>query len=67
MTRGGARPGTGPKVDPLGYMVPFTLRIPAELRDRLQSLSVAMGTPSRELHRELAIILIESMKRASRR
>lgn len=67
MTRGGARPGTGPKVDPLGYMVPFTLRIPAELRDRLQLLSVAMGKPARELHRELAIILIESMKRASQR
>jgi predicted DNA-binding protein len=48
-------------------MVPFTLRIPAELRDRLQSLSVAMAKPARELHRELANILIESMKRASQR
>lgn len=67
MTRGGARPGTGPKVDPLGYMVPFTLRIPAELRDSLQSLSVATGKPARELHRDLAMILIESMTRPSQR
>ena len=67
MPKGGARPGTGPKVDPLGHMVPFTLRIPSDLRDKLQSLSVAIGTPTRDLHREFAIILIGSMTRASQR
>jgi predicted DNA-binding protein len=67
MAKGGARPNSGPKVDPLGYLVPFTLRIPESLRDRLELLSIATERPARQVHREMAEILIESMEPPSQR
>ena len=66
MTRGGARPGTGPKVDPLGYMVPFTLRIPASMGDQLVTvfrlLASETGMTAREIHRKWAQIIIKQTR-----
>jgi len=67
MPKGGARPNSGPKIDPLGYLVPFTLRIPKALRDRLELLSIETQRPARQVHREMAELLIGSMTRASQR
>ena len=66
MTRGGARPGTGPKVDPLGYMVPFTLRIPASMGDELVTvfrlLALETGMTAREIHRHWAQVIIKQTR-----
>jgi len=67
MPKGGARLNSGPKVDPLGHLVPFTLRIPEQLRDALESISIDTGSPARQVHREMALILIESMTQPSQR
>ena len=65
MPKGGARPNSGPKVDPLGYLVPFTLRIPSSMNDELIAYSKFLASEckmtSRQIHREFAKILIRDL------